>query len=950
MKHQAFVVSLTTNTCHLNIMDNNIFLSNIDPQALDQLFSNWQKDPSSVDSTWQKFFEGFEFALAHYANGQSMVLDAEFKVINLIESYRKRGHLFTKTNPVRTRRKYSPTLDIENFGLTSSDLNTTFQAGKQIGIGPAKLNDIINHLEKTYCQSIGAEYMFIRDPEVVAWLQEKMESTQNKTNFTPDQKKHIFHHLKQAIGFEQFIHKKFVGQKRFSLEGAESLIPAMDAAIERGAELGIKEFVIGMAHRGRLNVLANIMQKPEEKIFSEFAGEQYEEDIALGDVKYHLGYSTQIATDKGKDVVLNLLPNPSHLETVGPVAEGVTRARANSLYEKDFTKIAPIIIHGDAAIAAQGVVYETIQMSQLKGYRTGGTIHLVINNQVGFTTNYIDARSSTYCTDIAKVIKSPIFHVNGDDPEALVHTIRLAMDYRQKFSTDVFIDILCYRRYGHNEGDEPRFTQPTLYEAITKHKNTRDLYSSSLATENILSQTEAKDLILQYDSHLEEKLKIASEIKRVSIQRFLPKEWTGFRYAQVEDFDSSPNTSVSREKLEAIAQKINRLPENTPFLKKLRKLVDDRQQMIATDSLDWAMAELLAYGSLVDEGTPVRISGQDSERGTFSHRHAVYAVENSDEKYFPLKNISPNQAPFHIYNSHLSEYGVLGFEYGYSLAMPSGLTIWEAQFGDFHNVAQPIIDQYISSAEDKWGLQSGLTLLLPHGFEGQGPEHSSARIERFLTLAASNNMQIVNCTTPANMFHVLRRQVKRNFRVPLVVFTPKSLLRHPQCVSSLNDLAQGGFREVIDDTNVNPLDVKRVVFCSGKVYYDLLQRKQHFDAKDIALVRLEQIYPFPAKQVEEVLKRYPNALKWLWVQEEPRNMGAWNFIRDRITSVPLEPVTRAASGSPAVGLSKIHAIEQEEIIGKVFRKCDCELNNKYCGLQCIEGSKQSERKSQHDLF
>ncbi|KAF5076575.1 2-oxoglutarate dehydrogenase E1 component [anaerobic digester metagenome] len=931
-------------------MDNNTYLSNITPQALEELFATWKKDASLVDPTWQKFFEGFEFALAHYSNGQSMVLDAEFKVINLIESYRKRGHLFTKTNPVRTRRKYSPTLDIENFGLTSADMDTTFQAGKQIGIGPSKLSDIISHLEKTYCQSIGAEYMFIRDTEVVAWLQEKMESTQNNTTFSPEQKRHIFHHLKQAIGFEQFIHKKFIGQKRFSLEGAESLIPAMDAAIERGAELGIKEFVIGMAHRGRLNVLANIMQKPEEKIFSEFAGEQYEEDVALGDVKYHLGYSTQITTDKGNEVMLNLLPNPSHLETVGPVAEGVTRARANTLYGKDFNKIAPIIIHGDAAIAAQGVVYETIQMSQLKGYKTGGTIHLVINNQVGFTTNYIDARSSTYSTDIAKVTKSPIFHVNGDNPEALVHTIRLAMDYRQKFHTDVFIDILCYRRYGHNEGDEPRFTQPTLYEAITKHKNTRDLYTLSLAAETVLSDAEAKELILQYDSHLEEKLTAALAIKRVSIQRFLPKEWASFRYSQAQDFDISPSTAVSQEKLVAIAKKINQLPENTPFLKKLRKLIEDRQQMVDTSKLDWAMAELLAYGSLVDEGVPVRISGQDSERGTFSHRHAVYAVENSDEKYFPLKHISPNQAPFHVYNSHLSEYGVLGFEYGYSLAMPNGLTIWEAQFGDFHNVAQPIIDQYISSAEDKWGLQSGLTLLLPHGFEGQGPEHSSARVERFLTMAARNNMQLVNCTTPANMFHVLRRQVKRSFRVPLVVFTPKSLLRHPLCVSSLNEFTQNSFREVINDTEVDAQDVKRVVFCTGKVYYDLLQRKQHFEARDIALVRIEQLYPFPTKQVEAVLKGYPNALKWLWVQEEPKNMGAWNFIRDRITTVPIEPVTRAASGSPAVGLSKIHTMEQEEIIGKVFRKCDCELKNKYCGLQCLEGSKQTDRKSQHELL
>ena len=931
-------------------MDSLSSLGNIDPQTLDELYREYQKNPNSVDESWQKFFKGFDFALAHFGTNGGELYDAEVKVLNLIDAYRKRGHLFTQTNPVRTRRKYSPTLDIENFGLNQSDLESTFQAGKEIGIGPAKLKDIVDHLKETYCKSIGAEYLYIRDNEVVSWIKEKVETSRNQTQFTPEQKKHIFFHLKQAVGFEQFIHKKFVGQKRFSLEGAESLIPALDAVVERGAELGIEEFVIGMSHRGRLNVLANLMQKPYEHIFNEFLGEEYDENVALGDVKYHMGYSNSVKTDTGKTVTLNLVPNPSHLETVAPVVEGLARARINRLYEKDFKRLAPIVIHGDAAIASQGVVYETIQMSQLEGYKTGGTIHLTINNQVGFTTNYLEARSSTYCTDIGKVIKAPILHVNGDDPEALVHTIKIAMEYRQKFHTDVFIDLLCYRRYGHNEGDEPRFTQPILYKAIEKHQNVRDIYSSQLVADGIFSLDDVKVAISDYDQILEMKLELARTIKKVKIKRFLEDEWEGVRYSNPEDFESSDFTGVEKDSLLKVAGKINSFPEGKIFFRKLEKLVSDRNLMIAENRIDWGMAELLAYGTLVNEGNPVRLSGQDSERGTFSHRHCVYSVEDSEEKYYPIKNISENQAAFHVFNSPLSEYGVMGFEYGYSLGTVNGLTIWEAQFGDFHNVAQVIIDQYISSAEDKWGLGSGITLLLPHGFEGQGPEHSSARIERFLTLAARQNMQITNITTPANFFHALRRQVKRPFRTPLVVFTPKSLLRHPKCTSQVSDFTSGGFQEVIDDPNTDREKVLRVVFCSGKVYYDLLERKEFFDARDIALVRIEQLYPFPEKQIEQIIKNYPNAIKWLWVQEEPKNMGAWNFIRDNITSVPLELVSRQPSGSPAVGLSKIHAKEQQEIIGKVFRRCDCELKNKYCGLQCKVGSHKEEREAQYKLI
>jgi 2-oxoglutarate dehydrogenase E1 component len=931
-------------------MASNTFFGNIEPQIIDKMYSDYLANPDSVEESWRQFFQGFDFARAHYSINGEELFDSEVKVINLIDAYRKRGHLFTKTNPVRTRRKYSPTLDIENFGLTQADLSTVFQAGKQLGIGAAKLSDIVQFLQSTYCNSIGCEYMYIRDTEVVSWLQKKIESNQNQTLFSPDQKKHIFFHLKLAVGFEQFIHKKFIGQKRFSLEGAESLIPALDAVIEKGAELGIEEFIIGMAHRGRLNVLSNVMQKPYENVFREFSGEEYDEDIALGDVKYHMGYSNTVKTDSGLSIKLNLVPNPSHLETVAPIATGLSKALINNSYSKNYTKLAPIVIHGDAAIASQGVVYETLQMSQLHGYRVGGTIHLIINNQVGFTTNYLDARSSTYCTDIGKVTKAPIFHVNGDDPEALIHTIRLAMEYRQTFHTDVFIDLLCYRRYGHNEGDEPRFTQPALYEAIAKHPNTRDIYSAKLIQDRIFSSEDVKQAIADFDQILEEKLELAKTSKKVKIQRFLSDLWKDIRHSTNDDFTASPSTGVDKSTIQRISEKINSLPSNLKFFRKLEKLVQDRRNMLEANKIDWAMAELLAYGTLVDEGHPVRLSGQDSERGTFSHRHAVYAVENSEEKYFPLKNISEKQASFHVYNSPLSEYGVMGFDYGYSLGTPNGLTIWEAQFGDFHNVAQVIIDQYISSAEDKWGLMSGLTLLLPHGFEGQGPEHSSARIERFLTLAARLNMQITNITTPANFFHALRRQVKRPFRTPLVVFTPKSLLRHPKCISTMDELAKGNFQEVIDDKNVDKEKVLRVVFCSGKIYYDLLERKEHFEARDLALIRIEQLYPFPAHQVEKVLSEYPNAIQWLWVQEEPQNMGAWNFIRDNIKGVPIQVISRLASGSPAVGLSTIHNQEQQEILGKVFRRCDCELKNRYCGLQCKVGSKKLERKSEFELI
>lgn len=932
-------------------MDKHSYLGNSEISSIEKLYEQYCSDPSSVDESWRKFFEGFEFARSNYdTDTSSKFVDKEFKVINLIEAYRKRGHLFTETNPVRTRRKYSPTLGLENFELSERDLDTTFQAGKEIGAGAVSLREIIARLKKTYCRSIGVEYGFIRNPLVIKWIQDKIEPKFNTPDFTEEEKKHIYFHLKLAVGFENYIHKKFTGQKRFSLEGAESIIPALDAVIERGAELGIREFIIGMSHRGRLNILANILQKPYEDIFNEFNGRFYDETISLGDVKYHLGFGNDIKTDKGKKVRLNLAPNPSHLEAVNPVVEGIARAKIDHKYGGDYNKLAPILIHGDAAIASQGVVYEVIQMSQLEGYKTGGTIHLVINNQVGFTTNYLDARSSTYCTDIGKVTKAPIFHVNGDDVEALIHVIQLAMEFRQEFHMDVFIDILCYRRYGHNEGDEPRFTQPLLYKSIEKHLNPRDIYSEKLIKQNIFSAEDIKEAEIDYEEILDGKLKLSLLTDEVHIKQFLDEDWGSFKHPEKKDIVKCPRTGVERKKLLEIGNLLNQLPKDKKFFRKLIKLIGEREKMLKAGKIDWAMGEILAYGTLLQEGHPVRISGQDSERGTFSHRHAAYVVEETGEKYFPLKHLSKEQGKFEIYNSPLSEYGVMGFEYGYALAVPNGLTVWEAQFGDFHNVAQVIIDQYISAAEEKWGLMNGLVLLLPHGFEGQGPEHSSARIERFLAMAARNNMQIINPTTPANLFHLLRRQLTRKFMIPLIIFTPKSLLRHPQCISAIDDLEKGRFIEVIDDQDVDPEKVRRLVLCSGKVFYDLIRKKKELGVKDIAIIRIEQLHPFPEDKVSKVLKRYPNAVLHLWVQEEPENMGPWRYMRENMKGTDMIPVARLASGSPATGLNGLHNIGQEEIINKVFRKCTCELKNVYCALQCVVGKSRKEVLKVHQYL
>ena len=909
-------------------MDRLNYINSGNAAYINTLYETYKQDQDAVDYGWQKFFEGFDFgrdAQTTPATGGDETSGhflKEINVFNMINGYRTRGHLFTKTNPVRERRKYFPGKELETFGLTETDLDTVFNAGIEVGLGPAKLRDIRDMLEQTYCQSIGAEYRYIRNPIKIKWFEERMESKRNTPNFTTDEKLKMLDKLNHAVIFESFLGTKFLGQKRFSLEGAEALIPALDSVIQKGSDLGISEFVIGMAHRGRLNVLANIMEKTYKEIFSEFEGKNYDEESPFGgDVKYHLGFSTDIVSNNGKKVHLSLCPNPSHLEAVDPVVEGLTRSKIDFKYGSDYTKIAPILIHGDASVAGQGIVYEVLQMEKLDGYRTGGTIHLVINNQIGFTTNFKDARSSTYCTDIAKTVLSPVFHVNGDDVEALVYVINLAMEFRQTFHDDVFIDILCYRRYGHNEADEPKFTQPVLYKSIEAHPNPREVYYKQLLAKGTINEKQAQVMEKDFRDLLQQKLDESKAEERFTdtIQMF-EGAWEGLHLATAQDFSASVDTAVSKEDLLAIGKQITELPKGKEFFKKIEKLFDERNKMVTkTHVFDWAMGELMAYGSLLKEGHPIRLSGEDVKRGTFSHRHAVLTLADSEEEYTPLESLE-TEAKFSIYNSLLSEYGVLGFEYGYALANPNALTIWEAQFGDFFNGAQIIVDQYVASAETKWQRGNGLVMLLPHGYEGQGPEHSSARIERFMELCADNNIQVANCTTPANFFHILRRQMHREFRKPLIIFTPKSLLRAPKCVSPLEDFTEGKFKEVIDDDYADAKKVKRVLFCSGKIFYDLQDKQQVDQRKDVAIVRIEQLYPTPVQQMLKLKAKYSKATEFIWVQEEPENMGAWPYMcrKFRKSELQLEVISRNEGSSTATGFAKQHTSQQLYIISKAF--------------------------------
>ena len=906
-------------------MDRFSFLGSVHAQLIEDQYEHYLKNPDGLEPSWRAFFQGYDFAKEVYSEedlegaGVPEEVIKEFHVLNLIQGYRSRGHLFTKTNPVRMRRSYEPTLDIKNFGLSKDDLDTPFNAATELGLpGATKLREIISHLEAIYCQSTGVEYNYIRDPERRTWIKNWIHKDDNQPKLSIEEKKQILHKLNQAVSFESFLNTKFVGQKRFSIEGAEALIPGLDEAVNHGARYGVKEFVLGMAHRGRLNVLTNVFGKPRKQIFSEFEGKAFDDVTIDGDVKYHLGHTTVHRTVDGKDVVMNIAPNPSHLEAVDPVVEGIARAKINNDYGMESGKVLPILIHGDAAVAAQGVVYETLQMEKLAGYSTGGTLHIVINNQVGFTTNYLDARSSTYCTDIAKVILAPVLHVNGDDPEALVHAMRLAIEYRQRFQRDIFIDLLCYRKYGHNEGDEPRFTQPLLYKAISKHPNPREIYAQRLMSEGVATQIMVKEMQEEFKSMLELDFDEAKKIKHNVITPFMEKEWVDYPSAEPGEMLHPVDTTFDLDKLKDIAKHITTLPEGKKFLKKTVRLMGDRAaQVFERNAIDWGMGELLAYGSLLAEDYNIRISGEDVERGTFSHRHAILKVEDSGEEVNLLNEYPGKEGRFAIYNSLLSEYAVMGFDYGYAMASPDTLTIWEAQFGDFANGAQIMIDQFLSAAEDKWKVQNGLVLLLPHGYEGQGAEHSSARLERFLQMCAQENMTVANCTTPANFYHLLRRQHKRHFRRPLVVMSPKSLLRLPKAQSTMEELAHGTFQPIVSDSTVAPEKVTKVVFCSGKLYYELADEREAQGADHVAIIRIEQLYPLDDLAIKQEVTKYPNAAMHVWAQEEPANMGAWTYMlwqmHQQLTLVSPAPSAATASGSNKVALQR-----QRETIERVF--------------------------------
>ncbi|NEM99468.1 2-oxoglutarate dehydrogenase E1 component [Pontibacter burrus] len=914
-------------------MDKYTYIANAHGDYIDELYKAYQQDPESVDFGWRKFFEGFEFSAAYGENGHGDAAgvatapakgaasesEKEVAVRNLIHAYRTRGHLRSNTNPVRPRKDRKARLDLADFGLTDADLDTVFKVGEIIGIGPATLRDIEAALKKIYAGPIGFEYMYIRDPEVLEWFKKKVEH--DSLNFNPgiEYKKRILSKLNEAVVFENFLHTKFLGQKRFSLEGGETTIPALDAAIDKASELGVEEVVIGMAHRGRLNVLANIMGKTYEQIFSEFEGTAVP-DLTMGDgdVKYHMGFSSEVVTPSGKKVNLKLAPNPSHLEAVNPVVEGFVRAKIDCMYGKDEDKVLPILIHGDAAVAGQGIVYEVTQMANLEGYNTGGTIHFVINNQVGFTTDFEDARSSIYSTDVAKVIDAPVLHVNGDEPESVVFAMRLAMEYRQRYNNDIFIDMVCYRRHGHNESDEPKFTQPQLYNLISKHANPREVYNKQLITRGEIDAELAASMDKEFRSLLQDRLDMVKQKPLPYNYQQMEKEWQSLRRSTAEDFNQSPETGISAEAVETVGKALTTLPQGFKPLKQIEKLIKERKEMFfETRQLNWAAAELLAYGSVLLDDRIVRFSGQDVQRGTFSHRHAVLHDATTSAAYNSLNHMTENQGSFEIYNSLLSEYGVLGFEFGYAMANPNALVIWEAQFGDFANGAQVMIDQFISSTESKWQRMNGLVMLLPHGYEGQGPEHSNARPERFLQLAAENNMFVTYITTPANLFHFMRRQLALPFRKPAINMSPKSLLRHPAVVSPVEDFTSGGFREVIGDTFAQAKSVKKVLLCSGKVYFDLLEEQQKNNRKDVAIIRMEQLAPFPKVQLQAELSKYKNA-KVYWVQEEPENMGAWTYILRIMRNGIEDVVARKASASPATGYLKVHAKEQQELIERAF--------------------------------
>jgi len=909
---------------HMSISQDFSFVSSSDNAYIDCLYADFKKNPDAVDTSWKQFFLGLEFGLKQNVDSgdtgvtNQLSFEKELKVFKLIESYRARGHLISTTNPIRERVNRFPKLELEDHGLSDKDLDQVFVVGESLGLKSPTLRQIKQKLQNIYCSNIGAEFTHINDVEIKNWFQQKFESTSTQRDFSLEKKKRILSKLNESVAFENFLHTKYVGQKRFSLEGGENTIPALDAIINSSSDFGVEEVVIGMAHRGRLNVLANIMGKTYEYIFNEFEG-QATPDLTMGDgdVKYHMGYSSQVETMGGKKVYLKLMPNPSHLEAVDAVVLGYVRAQGDTLYHENPDKILPIIIHGDAAVAGQGIVYETVQMSGLKGYNVGGAIHFVINNQIGFTTDFDDARSSIYSTSVSRVLEVPVLHVNGDDAEAVVYAVELASEFRAKFHKDIFVDMVCYRKHGHNESDEPRFTQPQFYKLISKHANPREVYKDKLIEGKQIESQLAVQMEEQFKNLLQDRFNLVKQKPLPYLYQKPEEQWKNFRRSTPKDFDYSPKTNVSKENLLVSLKTLTSLPKDFKPIQKIEKLLEERQKRFDEDQVDWALAELLSYGSLLQEGVGVRMSGQDCIRGTFSHRHAGVTDENHNSRHIFLSTLNKETTKFRIHNSFLSEYAVLGFEYGYSLGSPSSLNIWEAQFGDFANGAQTMIDQFISSGESKWQRQSGVVLLLPHGYEGQGPEHSNARPERFLQLAAEWNMVVANLTTPANIFHIMRRQVKWDFRKPLVIFSPKSLLRHPECISSVKDLTEGSFQEIIDDSSVNAKEVKRLLMCTGKIYYELKAKQVKDKRKDVAIVRLEQLYPMPEEQSFKIMEKYKNAEK-VWVQEEPKNMGAFTFLRRYVQFDDFKLLARKSSASPATGYASVHASEQAKIINGAF--------------------------------
>ena len=902
------------------------YITSSHPSYIEQLYREFTISPEAIDPDLRKFFEGFDFAVSQSqqsattpatVSGNTGDWKKELGVYRMILGYRNKGHLLAKTNPIRERKDRNANLNLSFFGLDERDYDQVFFAGNLIGLGAVTLREIQQHLQKCYANHVGVEFKYISNQEKIDFITWEIE-TKFSEPIPAEKKKRILEKLNQGVIFEKFLHTKYIGQKRFSLEGGETTIAALDAIINASGDLGVKEVVIGMAHRGRLNVLANIMGKTYAHIFSEFEGKSTpDQTMGSGDVKYHLGFGSDVLTPSGKKISLKLMPNPSHLEAVDPVVLGFSRAKADVMYNSQYDSILPILIHGDASVAGQGIVYEILQMSGLDGYSTGGTIHFVINNQIGFTTDFEDARSADYCTSLAAMVHAPVLHVNGDDPEAVVRCVEIATRYRQKFNSDVFIDMVCYRRHGHNEGDDPKFTQPQLYAIIEKHANPREQYLKSLQSNaNPEIQTLAVEMEKKFWSDLQERL---DEVKQNPLPyHYQAPElvWKSMKKAVPADFDTSPATAIDESAFRKLFDSIMQIPEGFRPLKKIEKLIQDKINLLQKESkVDWATAELLAYASLLHEGKEVRMSGQDVKRGTFSHRHAILRDEITNEQYNRLSG-AENKSKFRIFNSLLSEYGVLGFEYGYALANPDALVIWEAQFGDFSNGAQTMIDQFISAAEQKWNRMNGLVMLLPHGYEGQGPEHSSARLERFLQMCAELNMVVTNITTAANFFHAMRRQMTWPFRKPMINFSPKANLRHPGSYSAVSEFISGSFNEVIDDANASE-NPQKVIFCSGKIYFDLNDFRQQNGVTDTAIIRMEQLYPLPVKQLESLASKYKNA-SWRWVQEEPRNMGAASYLTMNLDSFPFSIIARNPSAATATGYNKIHLAEQQEILKQAF--------------------------------